>query len=161
MAETELTAAQADAFSGTTDSDTDLVYPTIGESTYYTTMYRFLQRILTIMDPLNELRTFQDGTLTFGVRAGRASHGDNIYTFGEATGQSLTDDVANYIWLQVDSGVLTLTKNTSAFPDPSATPHIPLSIIVTGIASAGGVSGTFDYRDIVDYRARAIYELIG
>jgi len=161
MAETALSNAAANALSGTTDSDTDAVYPTIGESTYYTTMYRMLQRMLEVEKLVNELRVYQDGALTFGVRAGRASHGTNVYSYAGATEQSLTDDTTNYIWLQVDSGALTLYVNTSAFPDPSATPHIPLATIATGTASALGSGDTYTHEDITDYRGRAIYELIG
>ena len=56
--------------------------------------------------------------------------------------QALTDDTTNYIWLQVDSGALTLQVNTSAFPDPSVTPHIPLATIATGTASVAGSGDT-------------------
>ena len=71
MAETDLTTAQADALSGTTDGDTDAKYPTIGESTYYTTMYRLIHRLLTIEKIVNEFRVCKDGDLTFAVRAGK------------------------------------------------------------------------------------------
>ena len=143
MAESPLSTADADALSGATDSDTDAVYPTIGESTYYTTMYRMLQRIITVALCGNHFRVCKDGDLTFEVRAGYCveEDGTTLHTYAGATGQALTDDATNYIWLQVDSGVLTLTKNTSAFPDPSSTPHLPLATIATGTASADGVSG--------------------
>lgn len=48
MSETPLTADQANALSGTTDSGSDFVFPTIGESPYYTTLFRCLDRLLAI-----------------------------------------------------------------------------------------------------------------
>lgn len=161
MAETALSTAVADALSGTTDSDTDAVYPTIGESSYYTTVYRMLNRILLIEKVINELRVFKDGDLTYGIRAGRGSHGTNEYTVSAVAAQALTNDTTNYIWLYVLSGNLISNINTSAFPDPAVTPYIPLATIATGSASIASVSGKYDQVDIVDYRGRAIYELIG
>ena len=161
MAETALTTTVADALSGTTDTDTDGVYPTIGESTYYTTMYRLLHRMLTIEKVMNEFRVFKDSDLTFGVRAGKASHGTTTYTHAGASSQALTDDTTNYIWIQVDSGALVLHVNTSAFPDPSVTAHLPLATIATGSASAAAESGKYAVGDITDYRGRILYELIG
>ena len=81
MSETDLTPAAADALSGTTDPGTDLVYPAIGESTYYTTMYRLVHRLLAVAGtPGNELRAYKDGDLTFGVRAGPATAPSRIET---------------------------------------------------------------------------------
>ncbi len=161
MSETALTTTTADALGGTTDADTDATFPAIGESAYYTTMYRMLQRMLTIEKVINELRVYKDGDLTFGARAGKASHGTNVYDYAGDAAEALTDDATNYAWLQVDTDVLTLHVNTTAFPDPAVTAHVPLATIATGTASAGGVSGQYDYADIVDYRGRALFELIG
>jgi len=44
----------------------------------------------------------------------------------------------------------TLTVNTTGFPTPSATPHIPLATIVTA-------AGAYDHSDITDYRGRALF----
>ena len=131
MAETDLTTEQADALSGTTDSETDLKYPTIGESTYYTTMYRLLHRLLTLAKPAgNSLRVYKDGALTFGVRPGRYMDGNTARDYTGATAQALTNDQTNYIYLTADG---TLTVNTTGFPNPSTTPHIPLATIVLSL----------------------------
>ncbi len=147
MAETDLTTAQADALSGTTDGDTDLKYPTIGESTYYTTMYRLIHRLLTLSKPAgNSLRVYKDGELTFGVRPGRYMDGDTARDYAGASGQALTNDQTNYIYLTANG---TLTVNTTGFPNPSATPHIPLAAVTTS-------EGSYSHDDITDYRPRAL-----
>jgi len=151
MSETDLTDAQADALSATTDSDTDLTYPAIGESTYYTTLYRLVHRLLTLGKAGgNSLRVYKDGDLTFGVRPGRYMDGDTPRNFAGAADQSLTNNQTNYIYLTADG---TLTVNTSGFPDPSATPHIPLATIVAA-------AGAYAHSDITDYRSRALYALL-
>jgi len=151
MAETPLSTAAADALSGTTDADTDLVYPSIGESTYYTTMYRLLHRLGRLgKTPGNELRAYKDGELTFGVRAGRYMDGDTARNYAGAAAEALTNNQTNYVYLTA-AGVLTV--NTTGFPDPSATPHLPLATIVTA-------AGTYDHADITDYRGRALFGVL-
>ena len=157
MAESALTTAVANALSGTTDSDTDGVYPTTGESTYYTTVYRLLNRILKAVELSNELRVYKDGDLTYGVRAGKASHGTNVYSYAGCSSQSVEANDTEYVWLEVQSEALVLNTSigaSAAFPDPSETAHIPLATIEAGASS-------FDHEDITDYRGRAIFELIG
>ena len=68
MAETDLTAAQADALSGTSDSDTDLTYPTIGESTYYT--YNLRDQLTQVSMTRNS--TQQTRTFNYDVCDGRS-----------------------------------------------------------------------------------------
>ena len=159
MAESALSTAVADALSGTTDSDTDAVYPTIGESTYYTTMYRMMQRMLQSFGAANELRVYKDGALTFGVRAGKftAEDGTTTHSYAGATGQSVTDDDTTYIWLTVVSGAATLNTDyggSAAFPDAGVTPHIPIATITAA-------DGAYAYTDITDYRSRAMFRMLG
>ena len=57
MTETALTEAQAVALSGTMDADNGMVYPTVGEREYYTTMHRVLHKLSLLGKvPGNELR---------------------------------------------------------------------------------------------------------
>jgi hypothetical protein len=161
MAETALSTTRADALSGTTDANFDFTYPAIGESTYYTTWFKLMHRLAKALEPLNEFRICQDGDLTFEVRGGKLSWDDNVYSYAGATAQALTDDDTTYIWVQVDSGVATLYTSLTSFPDPGTTPHLPLATVAVGSESTGAVSGTYDDRDIVDYRGRALWELVG
>ena len=161
MAETPLTDAQANALSGATDGDTDIAFPTIGESPYHTTLYRLLHRVLTLAKSVNALRVYKDGDLTFAVRPGNASGGSVIYACAGAAAQALTDDATNYVYLVINGANLDLTVNTTGLPDPATTPHLPLATIDTGTASIGGVSGTYDGADITDLRGRAIFRVVG
>jgi hypothetical protein len=73
--------------------------------------------------------------------------------FQGAENQSLTDNTVNYIYLTA-GGVLTV--NTTGFPTPHTTPHIPLATIATGTAGAAGVAGQYDHADVTDFRGRAL-----
>ena len=153
MAETDLTSTQTDALEGTTDSDCEFVYHTLGDATYNVNGTRQAQRLLTMAKALgNRLRVYKDGTLTFGVRPGKILSGDSSLSYAGSTGNSLTDNATNYIYLSVVSGALALTANTTGFPDPSATPHLRLAQILT--ASAG-----YTYTDITDERQLSVFQL--
>ena len=160
MAETALTAALADALSATTDTDTDLVYPTIGEATYYTTMYRQLQRIAEMAKmPGNALRVCQDGALTVEIRPGHVVVGSTEYDYAGSAGDAVADNQTNYVYVtETNLGADTVTINTSGFPS-DGTFHIPLAVVLTGSASASGTN--FHYRDITDWRDRGILAVTG
>jgi hypothetical protein len=161
MAELPLSPAAADALSGTIDSQTDLVYPTIGESTYYTTVYKLIHRLLAVAKAVNAFRLYKDSTLSCGVRPGRSARGTVLYNFAGAAGHALANDATNYLWLQVDAGALALHSNTTGMPNPATTPHLPLGTIATGTASAAGVTGQYSVDDITDWRGQAIFSLVG
>ncbi len=161
MAELPLTDAEADALGGTTDDALDLTYPTIGQSPYHTTLYRLIERLATLARLPNALRVYRDGTLTFGVRPGRACGAAAMYSYAGAAEQALTDDATNSIYLVINGGDLELTVSTSGLPDPAVTPHVPLATIDTGTASIGGVSGTYSAADITDLRAAAMLRVVG
>ena len=139
------------ALAGTTDGPTDFEYHTVGQSTYYLDGLRQRQRVLQILRPINSLRAYKDGDLTFAVRAGCFSNGHTVVEFPGAQGQSLADNQINYIYL-TPTGVLTV--NTTGFPDPLACPHMPLASIVTA-------DETYVHTDITDYRDRAMMQVIG
>jgi len=150
MAETPLTASEADALSGVTDSDLDFTYLTIGESPYYTGAYRCWARLVRVVKAVNAFRVYKDGDLTFGVRPGRYTNGDAEVAYSGATGQGLTNNATNYVYLTASG---TLTVNTTGFPAPDAAPHVPLATIVT----AGGEYGR---DDLTDYRGRALFQVV-
>ena len=157
MAESALSTANADALSGTTDTDTDLVYPTIGESTYYTKVYQLVQRLLQLTRAANKLRVYKDGALTFGIRAGEFMNAATLVEYAGATGQAVNDDTDNYIYLTIVSGVVTVNNSYggsgAGFPDPSVTEHVPLAIITAA-------SGAYDHDDIDDQRSLCMYQML-
>ena len=150
MAETTLTDAVALALSATTEAETGAVHLTVYEKPYAARAYRLWWHAFQAMRRANDLRAYKDGALTFGVRAGRFMDGDTARTYAGATAQALTDDATNYVYI---SAAGTLTKNTTGFPLPSATPHVPLASIVCA-------SGAYALADVVDYRGRAIYRCL-
>ena len=150
MAETALTASQADALSGVTDSDLDFTYLTIGESPYYTGAYRCWEKFVRLVKAISALRVYQDGDLTFGVRAGRYMNGASAVSYVGASAQSLTNNATNHIYLTAAG---TLTVNTTGFPSADVTPHLPLATIVTS-------AGSYDNDDITDYRGRTLFRVV-
>ena len=141
--------ADLNALSGTTDGEQEVPFIATGESPYYTSFYKMLYRLLDVARRAGDLRVFKDGDLTFGVRAGAFQDGDTIREFAGGEGQALTNNQTNYIYLTADGALAT---HTAGFPDPSATPHIPLATIVAAV-------GAFDRGDITDYRGRSLLSL--
>ena len=150
MTESQPSDAELNGLSGVTDSETGFVYPVNWTAPYRTLLYRWLRQMLHISRRGGDLRVYQDGDLTFGVRAGLIRHGATTISYAGATAQALTDDDTNYVYL-TSAGVLTV--NITGFPaDPEA---FPLATIAVGTESAEAVSGTYDADDdITDYRGR-------
>ncbi len=157
MAEQYPTDVTLNALSGGSDGEQEVAYPTIAESPYYTSFYKMLYRLLDVARRAGDLRVFKDSANTFGVRAGLYLNGDTPVSFAEVSGQSLTNDATNYIYLTAAGA---LTVNTSAFPDPSTTPHLPLATIAVGSESQAQVDDEYDFVDLVDYRGRAIFRVL-
>jgi hypothetical protein len=149
MSELFPTDATINALSGTNDSEQAVPYPAIYEAPYYTTFYKMVYRLLDVARRAGDLRVYKDGDLTFGVRAGRFTNGDTTVDYAGATAQALTNNATNYIYLTADG---TLTVNTTAFPTPSSTPHIPLGTITTD-------AGSYDHDDITDLRGRSFLNI--
>ncbi len=147
MAESYPSETELAALSGTIDAEQEVPFVPIGESPYYLSFYRMLYRLLDVSRRAGDLRVYKDGDLTFGVRPGRFMDGSTARNYAGAAAQALTNNQTNYIYL---TAAATLTVNTTGFPDPAATPHVPLATI----SAAAGVYG-FD--DMTDYRGRAVF----
>jgi hypothetical protein len=158
MSELYPTTTDINALSGTSDSEQEVLYPAIAESPYYTSFYKMLYRLLDLARRAGDLRVYKDGDLTFGVRAGSIAVGDTVTTYAGASGQALTDDATNYIYL---TGAGVLTVNTTGFPAPSAAAHVRLATVATGTASEAGASGSYDFVDITDCRGSALASVLG
>ena len=154
MTEIYPTDAELNELSGTTDEEQEVLYVTTAESPYYTSFYKLLYRLLDVARRAGDLRVYKDGDLTCGVRAGKVFNGDYEVDYAGSTGNSLTNNQTNYIYLTASGATPTLTINTAGFPIPSVTPHIPLATIVTS-------GGLYDHSDITDYRARAFLSISG
>ena len=148
--ETALGTSAAAALSGTTDSGTGAAFCTIGQAEYYTSDFRKEAINNRILGCVNRLRVVKDGGATFGVWSGEFMDGSTARTYAGSSGNSLTTGATNYIYL-TPSGTLTL--NTTGFPTCEA--HVPLAAIVAD------ASGEFDFSDITDFRARAMFSVVG
>jgi hypothetical protein len=159
MAETFPSDTTLNGLSGTADAEQAVPYIPIGLSPYHTEFYRMLYRLLDVARRAGDLRVYKDdsGALEFGVRTGKYLNGDTPVDYAGATGQNLTDNAVNTIYLTAAGA---LTVNTTGFPMPSVTPHIPLATIATGTQSASGVAGQYDHADITDYRGRAFLTVV-
>ena len=156
MSELYPSDAALNALSGTSDPEQEVLYLPIGEAPYYTSFYRMQRRLLDVARRAGDLRVYKSGDLTFGVRPGRFSDGGGPVVFAGAASQALTNNSVNYIYLSAAGQVL---ANTTGFPPASVTPHIRLATIATGSASANGVSGAYDFADIVDVRGEALWRV--
>lgn len=89
---------------------------------------------------LQDGQVLRDGNLTVSVHETDWDIGGNKGTYNGSTGNAVTDDDTNYVYLN-DSGVLQI--NTTGFPG-SATPHARLATVI----AVGGV-----ITNVVDKRA--------
>ncbi len=129
----------AELLSLTEDAATGVEYIATGRSPYHLEFRRMLQRLLLACGRANDLRVYQDGDLSVGVRGGRCTIDGQALVFAGATQQAVTASQTNYIYL--DSSA-TLNINTSGFPaDPST--FIPLAEVV---AAASAITQITDHR---------------
>jgi len=147
------TDATLNALSASEDSLSGFPFFTIGEDPHYTAYLKMFWFLLQVGMLSDELRVYKDtgGELQFGVNAGRFPDGLAMRTYAGATGQALTDDATNYIYL---TAAAVLTVNITGWPHAS---HIPLATIDTGSESVAGTSGYYDFVDITDFRGLAVF----
>jgi len=153
MAEQYPSDSDLNALSGTTGAS-GLPHMTTGEAPHYTWWHKlndWLDRIVAATG--GALRLYKDGDLTFGVRPGRFLNGASAVNYSGATGQALTDDDTNYVYLTAAGA---LTVNVTGFPSALTTPHLPLAAVAVGSESEAGVSGEYNVEDITDYRGRCV-----
>ncbi len=153
MTERYPTDAELNSLSGTTDTEQDVLFVAAGESPYYTSFYKMLYRLLDVSRRAGDLRVYQDGDLTFGVRPGEYHNGDALVSYAGSQTNALTNNAGNYIYLTSDG---TLTCNTTGFPTPSLAPHIPLAVVTTSAGAFNPIDG-----DLVDKRGLSLYGLVG
>jgi len=137
------------ALSGTTPT-CGAKNPTLNADPWYVDYYKQLSRLTDSMVILTGCEVYKDGALTYGVRAGRFIHAGQVVAYAGSTGNALTDDQTNYIFLTA-AGVLTV--NTTGFTDPAA-------IRLAEIVAASGAYSIAD-GDITDRRSDALLRTMG
>jgi len=154
--ETALTAAEVTAKSASTDTNTGIIAPTIGQTGYQTTTFDDLAKTERMLAGVNGLRVVKVGTGTnCGVWSGSFMHDGAAVAYAGAATQALTNNDTNYVYLTAAG---TLTVNITGFPSAA---HVPLATVAVGTESAAAVSGAYNHVDIVDYRPRSIFRTVG
>jgi len=123
----------------TSDAETGVEYIPTGLSPYYLGFRKLVHRMLDATRRANDLRVYQDGALTIGVRPGRCGVAATAIGFAGATEVSLTDNATNHVWLDAAGAVQT---GTSGLPADRAR-FVPLASVTT---SGGAVSAITDLR---------------
>ncbi|MBI1370308.1 MAG: hypothetical protein GC162_16865 [Planctomycetes bacterium] len=123
----------------TEDAATGVEYIPTGQSPYYLHFRKLVQRMLLATGRANDLRVYQDGEMTVGVRSGRYVISNALVTFDGDAAIALTNNATNYLWLDAAGAVQIATD---AMPADRAS-FVPLAEVVT---DAGAVTSILDRR---------------
>ena len=118
---------------------TGVEYVPTGRSPYFLEFRRLIQRLLLSCQRANDLRIYQDGDLTVGVRPGKAFLQNTPIDFAGTSGITISSETTTYLWL---SPVGLIEMNTTGFP-PDRTSTIPLAVVS---ASASKIESIVDHR---------------
>jgi len=123
--------------------ETGVEYIPTGTVPYHLHFRKLLYRLLLAAKRSNDLRLFDEGGLTFGVKAGKFFNGTTLVSYAGSTGNTLETNKAN-IYVYINSlGTLVFNEYT-AFPDMSAGRHVRLAVLTT---SASDITALADARD--------------
>ena len=105
------------------DSVTGVPYIPTGKSPYYLEFRQLLHRLLRVCERANDLRVYQDGDLTIGVRAGRCVIAGLPIDFAGSSEVAITPDMTTWFWLDHTG---TLQSSTTSLPADRTT-FLPLA----------------------------------
>jgi len=125
------------------DSETGVEYIPTGTAPYYLQFRKLLSRLLLATKRANDLRLYDEGGLTFGVKAGKFFNGNTLVEYAGSSGNVLADDKPSiYVYLDSD-GILNFTEY-SDWPSMATARHVRLAVITT---SDGDITSVVDCRD--------------
>lgn len=142
----------ANGYSDTRDADTGIWYRirAAGQD-FWLNLIRQFWSIITALKPLTGFRLYvddNDGALQFSLRAGKFWYAGARVSYAGALAINLTDDATNYVYAKTDG---TIAISTSAFPDSTVTPHLPLYRVTTA-------SGKYRLdSDVIDDRGQSVF----
>lgn len=110
------------------DAATGVEYIATGRSPYYLEFRRMLHRLLRSAERANDLRVYQDGDLTVGVRPGRCRIGDAVISFAGAEGVAVAASGQTHVWLDAAGAV---QSGTAGLPT-DANSYLPLARVEAG-----------------------------
>ena len=124
--------AAVEAFDGTTHQRTGLVFVPKGAGptsspTLEVQVNRTLDRLHALVTESNALRAVDEGALLVGVYPGFYTLGGAAKEFAGFTGQSLTDNAVNWVWIDAANALIVSTAN---FPVDLDT-FVPVAKITT------------------------------
>jgi hypothetical protein len=124
------------------EAETGVEYIETGKAPYYLEFRKLLQRLLLATRRGNDLRVFDEGGLNVGVKGGSFhDSAGNTFAYASSTGNALTDNATNYLYLD-SAGVLII--NTTGFPATSVV-HVRLATVPT---SNAGIDNITDERGV-------------
>lgn len=118
----------------TEDAETGVPYIPTGLSPYYVEFRRLLHLLLRASGRANDLRVYQDGASTIGVRGGRCLIGGQPVVFEGVDGIVMPAQAVTFVWLDAGGAVQT----GGAFPAARST-FVPLAEVVTEGATIAAV----------------------
>jgi len=124
------------------ESETGVEYIPTGTAPYYLHFRKLLYRLLLATKRANDLRLYDEGGLTFGVRAGKFWAGETLVEYAGSSGNVLANNRAN-IYVYIDSNGQLNYSEYSSWPDQNGS-HVRLAKIST---AGGDITNIEDFRD--------------
>ena len=124
------------------DIETGVEYIPTGTAPYYLHFRRLLHRLLLACRRGNDLRVFDEGGLSIGVKAGKYWVGNDLVTYAGSSGNSLADNTTAYVYL--DSAGTLVTNEYTVWPDMTMVKHVRLAVVTT---AGGDITSVVDARD--------------
>lgn len=124
------------------DSDTGVEFISTGQSPYYMQFRKLLYRLLTATKCANELRVYDEGGLTIGVKKGSFWLRTYLIEYNGSCGNELADN-KDKIYIYLDKEGSLVTNEYDDFPVMDTTAHVRLAILKT---SGGDIESIVDCR---------------
>jgi hypothetical protein len=140
---TEVYPNDSDLLNILSDVETGVEYIPTGTAPYYLHFRKLLHRLLLGCKRGNDLRLFDEGGLSIGVKPGKFWFGNSLVSFTGASGVTLADD-KGAVYVYLDSSGTLVTNEYTAFPDMSMDKHVRLAVVTT---SGGDITSIVDSRD--------------
>jgi len=118
------------------DPSTGVEYVPTGKTPYFLEFRRLVQRMLLACERANDLRVYQDGDLSIGIRPGKAFINSAPLDFTGTSVLTVNPNETTYVWLDQTG---TPQLNPSGFP-ADRTRVIPLAVVSTGISAIESVA---------------------
>ncbi len=120
----------------TEDATSGVEYIPTGQSPYFLEFRKLIQRLLLVANRANDLRVYQDGDLTIGIRPGRCLINNSVIDYPGAVSIGVASNTTSYLWLD-STGLLQV--GVSGLPT-DRTAFAPLAEIISGTSSITAIT---------------------